>query len=154
MERIGIYGGSFNPPHVGHIQAAKQAVHALQLSKLYVIPAGVAPHKELPPNSPTPEQRLQMLRIALADCPNVEVSAMELERQGASYTYETVLTLKQQHPEDELVLLMGTDMFLSFPTWKTRNAFWKMRHWAFFTGAKRAKRLPFKPRRKKWKPGA
>ena len=118
MERIGIYGGSFNPPHVGHIQAAKQAVHALQLSKLYVIPAGVAPHKELPPNSPTPEQRLQMLRIALADCPNVEVSAMELERQGASYTYETVLALKQQHPEDELVLLMGTDMFLSFSTWK------------------------------------
>ena len=118
MERIGIYGGSFNPPHVGHIQAAKQAVHALHLRKLYVIPAGTAPHKELPPNSPTPEQRLQMLRIALADCPNMEVSPMELERQGASYTYETVLALKQQHPEDELVLLMGTDMFLSFPTWK------------------------------------
>ena len=118
MERIGIYGGSFNPPHVGHIQAAKQAVHALHLRKLYVVPAGIAPHKELPPNSPTPEQRLQMLRIALADCPNMEVSPMELERQGASYTYETVLALKQQHPEDELVLLMGTDMFLSFPTWK------------------------------------
>ena len=125
MERIGIYGGSFNPPHVGHIQAAKQAIHALNLRKLYVIPALNAPHKELPPNSPTPEQRLQMLRIALADCPQAEVSSMELERQGASYTYETVLSIKQQHPEDELVLRMGTDMYLSFPTWKNPESILK-----------------------------
>ena len=88
MERIGIYGGSFNPPHIGHIQAAKQAVEALKLDKLLVIPAGIAPHKQMPGNSPTPQQRLDMLRLTLADCPQIEVSDLELKREGPSYTYE------------------------------------------------------------------
>ena len=118
MERIGIYGGSFNPPHVGHIQAAKQAVSALGLSKLLLIPANVAPHKVLPENSPTAQQRLEMLRLAVEGCPDVEVSDLELRREGVSYTYETVAQVKGEHPDAELVLLMGTDMFLSFDTWK------------------------------------
>ena len=118
MERIGIYGGTFNPPHIGHIQAAKQAVKALGLSKLLIIPAYAPPHKAvLPTNSPTALQRLEMLRIAVADCPEIEVSDMELRREGVSYTVETVEALKRQYPEGELVLLMGTDMFLSFDTW-------------------------------------
>lgn len=118
MERIGIYGGTFNPPHIGHIQAAKQAVKALGLSKLLIIPAYAPPHKAvLPTNSPTAGQRLEMLRIAVADCPGIEVSDMELRREGVSYTVETVLTLKRRYPDGELVLLMGTDMFLSFDTW-------------------------------------
>ncbi len=118
MERIGIYGGSFNPPHIGHIQAAKQAVEALGLSKLLVIPAGVAPHKDMPVNSATPQQRLDMLRLALADCPQIEVSDLELNREGPSYTYETVLEVRNLYPDAQLVLLMGTDMFLSIHTWK------------------------------------
>jgi len=118
MERIGIYGGTFNPPHVGHIQAAKQAVKALGLSKLLVIPDRIAPHKAMPGNSASPQQRLDMLRLALADCPEIEVSDIELNREGPSYTYETVLLLKDRYPGDDLVLLMGTDMFLSFQTWR------------------------------------
>ena len=118
MERIGIYGGSFNPPHIGHIQAAKEAVNALHLSKLLVIPAGIAPHKEMPENSPTAQQRLDMLRLTLADCPKIEVSDLELKREGASYTYETILQLRRQYPEATLILFMGTDMFLSIDTWK------------------------------------
>ena len=118
MERIGIYGGTFNPPHIGHIQAAKQAVKALGLSKLLIIPAYAPPHKAvLPTNSPTAQQRLEMLRIAVADCPGIEVSDMELRREGVSYTVETVLALKRQYPDGELVLLMGTDMFLTFESW-------------------------------------
>ena len=118
MERIGIYGGTFNPPHIGHIQAAKQAVKALGLSKLLIIPAYAPPHKAvLPTNSPTAQQRLEMLRIAVADCPEIEVSDMELRREGVSYTVETVQALKRQYPDGELVLLMGTDMFLTFDTW-------------------------------------
>lgn len=118
MERIGIYGGTFNPPHIGHIQAAKQAVKALGLSKLLIIPAYAPPHKAvLPTNSPTARQRLEMLRIAVADCPGIEVSDMELRREGVSYTVETVLALKRQYPDGELVLLMGTDMFLTFESW-------------------------------------
>jgi len=118
MERIGIYGGTFNPPHIGHIQAAVQAVTALNLTKLLVIPDRIAPHKEIPSGSPTPQQRLEMVRIAFRDYPKIEVSEMELKRSGISYTYETILSLKEQYPDAQLVLLMGTDMFLSFHTWK------------------------------------
>ena len=118
MDRIGIYGGSFNPPHIGHIQAAKQAVEALKLDKLIVIPAGVAPHKQMPGNSPSPQQRLDMLRLTLADCPQIEVSDLELRREGPSYTYETILQLRAIYPEACLILFMGTDMFLSLESWK------------------------------------
>ena len=118
MERIGIYGGTFNPPHNGHMQAAKQAITALGLSRLLMIPAYAPPHKAvLPTNSPTAQQRLEMLRIAAADCPEILVSDMELRREGISYSWETVETVRRQYPSAELVLLMGTDMFLSFETW-------------------------------------
>ena len=121
MERIGIYGGTFNPPHLGHIQAAKAAVQALGLSKLLLIPDNIAPHKELPPGSPGPEQRLEMLRLAAEGAPELEVSDLELRREGGSYTFQTILTLKEQYPEAQLILLMGTDMFASFDTWKNTD---------------------------------
>ena len=87
------------------------------LSKLILIPDRIAPHKEIPVGSPTPEQRLEMLRIAAAECAQFEVSNIELRREGPSYSYVTVQQLKEQHPDAELILLMGTDMFLSFHTW-------------------------------------
>ena len=118
MERIGIYGGTFNPPHIGHIQAAIQAVQTLNLEKLLVIPDRIAPHKVMPGNSATPQQRLDMLRIALDGGDRIEVSDIELNREGPSYTYETILQLRKTYPEARLVLLMGTDMFLSFHTWR------------------------------------
>ena len=118
MERIGIYGGTFNPPHIGHLEAAKQAVSRLNLDRLLMVPASIAPHKVLPPNSPTAQQRLAMLRIAAADCPQIQVSDVELCREGVSYTWQTVRTLRQQNPQAELILIMGTDMFLSFREWK------------------------------------
>ena len=118
MERIGIYGGTFNPPHIGHIQAAQQALSALNLRKVILIPDRIAPHKELPENSPTPQQRMDMLHIAVQNRPGLEVSDIELKRDGVSYTWETVVQLREENPEAELVLLMGTDMFLSFHTWK------------------------------------
>jgi nicotinate-nucleotide adenylyltransferase len=118
MQRIGIYGGTFNPPHTGHIGAGLQALQALGLSMLYVIPDRIAPHKEIPEGSPTPEQRLQMLRLALDGEDNVVVSDLELQREGKSFTYETVEQLRAMHPEAELVLLMGTDMFLTFHQWR------------------------------------
>ena len=118
MERIGIYGGTFNPPHVGHLQAAQAAVAALGLTKLLLIPDRIAPHKEIPTGSPTPQQRLEMLHIAAANLESVEVSDLELKREGPSYSYITVEQLRKEYPQAELVLLMGTDMFLSFLSWK------------------------------------
>lgn len=116
MQRIGIFGGTFNPPHIGHIQAAKQAVAALNLSKLLLIPAGAAPHKQAAPVSG--EQRLAMLRLAVQNIPKIEVSDIELCRPGPSYTVDTLRELKQLNPDAELVLFMGSDMFTSFLSWK------------------------------------
>ena len=118
MERIGIYGGTFNPPHVGHIRAAQTAITALGLSKLLLIPDRIAPHKQIPDGSPTPEQRLQMLCVAAADCAQMDVLDIELQREGPSYSYITVEQLRREYPDAELILLMGTDMFLSFHSWK------------------------------------
>ena len=118
MVKIGIYGGTFNPPHTGHLHAAKQAVQILGLDKLLLIPDRIAPHKEIPVGSPTPEQRLQMLCIAAVGEPKMEVSDIELKRDGPSYTYLTIESLRAMYPDAELILLMGTDMFLSFHTWR------------------------------------
>ena len=118
MRRIGIYGGTFNPPHIGHIRAALGAVRSLELDKLLVIPDRIAPHKEMPEGSATPTQRLEMLRLAFEKNPEVEVSDIELRREGKSYTVDTVAELRRQYPEEELILLMGTDMFLSFNQWR------------------------------------
>ena len=118
MKKIGIYGGTFNPPHTGHLQAAKQAVEVLDLDMLLMIPDRIAPHKDIPAGSPTPEQRLEMLHIALAGEEKILPSDIELRREGVSYTYLTLEALREQYPEEELILLMGTDMFLTLDAWK------------------------------------
>ncbi len=118
MQRIGIYGGTFNPPHIGHVRAAEYAVEALQLDKLLMIPAYTAPHKTLPEHTPTPLQRLQMLQLSLCGSKRIEASDLEICRQGTSYTYETIAQVRQMYPQSQLFLLMGSDMFSSFSTWK------------------------------------
>ena len=118
MERIGIYGGTFNPPHIGHIRAAAYAVKELHLDRLLVIPSRISPHKQLPKDSPTPQQRLEMLKIATAGLENMEVSDLELNREGTSYTYQTVQQVRRMYPDAKIFLLMGTDMFLSFHSWR------------------------------------
>ncbi len=118
MERIGIFGGSFDPPHIGHIQAAQAAVRALQLDRLMMMPACQPPHKSLSADAPTPQQRLEMLRIACGKDEALQLSDLEIARGGISYTYETVEVVRQWYPEAEIFLLMGSDMFLSFQNWK------------------------------------
>ena len=117
MERIGIFGGSFNPPHLGHILAVREFREKLSLDRILLIPAATPPHKTLTANSPAAEHRLEMTRLAAADLPYAVVSDIELRREGASYTADTLDELRLQYPDDEFFLLMGTDMFLSFDTW-------------------------------------
>lgn len=126
MQRIGIFGGTFNPPHLGHIQAAKQALETLELTKIVFIPNRIAPHKALPPDSPSPADRLAMLEIATDQEPGMEASDLELRREGVSYTVDTLAALKETYPEAELTLLMGTDMFLGFSQWKESEKILKM----------------------------
>ncbi len=117
MERIGIYGGTFSPPHVGHIRGAEYAINALQLQKLLLIPSCIAPNKQVPADAPTPDQRAEMVRLSAG--PGMEMCDIELTRGGTSYTCDTVEALAARYPDKELVLLMGTDMFQVFPDWKS-----------------------------------
>ena len=119
MKRIGVYGGTFSPPHVGHVRGAQYAMSALGLDTLMVIPACISPGKEDCGDGATPQQRLEMTALAMGDIPGVQVSDLELRRGGVSYTADTLQQLKDLYPLDELVLLMGADMFLSFLDWHT-----------------------------------
>lgn len=115
--KIAVYGGSFNPPHLGHVEAARTVSAELAPDKFLIIPTNVAPHKEIAENSPLPYERLELCRLAFADIPGAEVSDMELQREGKSYTAQTVEELQREYPGDEIILVMGTDMLLSFETW-------------------------------------
>jgi nicotinate-nucleotide adenylyltransferase len=118
--RIGILGGTFNPPHLGHLTAAQAVFALLKLDRLLFIPANLPPHKELPPGSPTAEQRLEMTRLAgeqLGLGERVETLDLELKRAGRSYTSDTLSAVHALYPEAELWLLVGTDMFLTLQAW-------------------------------------
>ena len=137
--KIGIYGGTFDPPHLGHMEAARASVAALGLDKLIFMPAKQPPHKPLPAVSAAPEQRMAMTEL-MADgllLPGVtEVSALELERPGKSYTSDTLRKLKERFPEDELWLLMGTDMFLTLQDWHESGQIMALAGIAAFARAK------------------
>ncbi len=119
--KIGIYGGTFNPIHLGHMAAAKFAAEYLKLDKLYLVPAGTPPHKALAEDEAGHLHRLEMVRLAAEalGLPGVvEAADWELNRKGKSYTWETVEAAHKRFPKDQLYLLMGTDMFLTFQHWK------------------------------------
>ena len=136
MERIGIYGGTYNPPHIGHMRAAEYAIEALSLDRLLLIPTGVSPHKEMASGASSAD-RLEMLRLSAAGLEKAEVSDIEIRREGRSYTVDTLRQLKAENPGAELVLLMGTDMFLSFLSWREPEQIMKLATLAvFFRGEK------------------
>lgn len=115
--RIGIFGGTFDPPHVGHKKYADEIAVKLSLDRLLVIPTATPPHKG-GKNPISSEDRFAMVKILFADDIGVEVSDMEIARGGRSYTYETVTLLREIYPDDELIFILGSDMLLSFHTWK------------------------------------
>ena len=117
MERIGIYGGTYSPPHIGHMKAAEYAIEALKLDRLLLIPTGVSPHKAMSAGA-TSADRLEMLRLSAAGMEKAQVSDIEIRRQGSSYTVDTLRAIREENPGAELVLLMGTDMFVSFLSWR------------------------------------
>ena len=126
MDRIGIYTGTFNPPHIGHLHGVRYARESLRLDRFFVVPDGHAPHKNLPENSPSPQQRLEMLQLCLAGEMGTEVSSLAVDRDDICYTWETVAAIREQYPDAKLYLLMGSDMLCTFHQWKESD--WIMKH--------------------------
>lgn len=114
--KIGVFGGTFNPPHNGHVRLAKAAADELKLDKLLVIPSCIPPHK-IAAKLADGQERLEMCRLAFGCDPRFEVSPMELERGSRSYTVETLRELKALYPDSELYFIVGSDMLESFDKW-------------------------------------
>ena len=128
MGKIGVYGGSFNPIHLGHIHAAQEMADQLRLDQVLLIPAAQPPHKTLPAYSPTGEQRLEMVRLSAKGDPRLKECDLELLREGKSYTVQTLRQLKDLYPGDDLYLLMGTDMFMGLDHWYLSEEICRLAH--------------------------
>lgn len=115
--RIAFFGGSFNPPHRGHLNSALAAAEQLKPDLFLVIPDHQPPHKALEPGSPSPEERLELCRLNFAAVPNAEVSDIEIRRGGKSYTVDTLRDLQRRYPDAEFFLLLGTDMLADLGRW-------------------------------------
>lgn len=114
--RTGVYGGTFNPIHRGHVHILREFIGRLELQRVLLIPDGTPPHKEAQ-DLAAPGDRLEMCRLGARDLGVVEVSGMELRRPGKSFTSDTLTELHRMYPEDELYFLMGEDMFLTVDRW-------------------------------------
>lgn len=117
MDKLGIFGGTFNPVHNGHLSLAQHYIRALGLDRLLVIPTQQPPHKAAPDLAPA-SVRLHLCRLAFAGVPEAVVSDMEVVRSGKSYTVDTVAQLRARYPHAKLYLLVGSDMFLTFSQWR------------------------------------
>ncbi len=110
-------GSAFNPPHLGHLALAQEALWQLDLDEVVLVPTGTAPHKRIH-DDPGRELRLAMTRLAAADDPRFSVSSLEVEREGPSYTYETLEQLAHEKGDTELVFVMGADAAVGLESWR------------------------------------
>jgi nicotinate-nucleotide adenylyltransferase len=121
VSRVGILGGTFNPPHLGHLMCARQAHDELALDRVSIVVAAVPPHKEVP-DDPGVDHRLAMCRLVCELEPWLEVCELEVHRPGPSYTITTLREIDANQPGDELILIVGADMALSLPSWHEPRA--------------------------------
>ena len=116
--RIGLFGGTFDPPHVGHLLVASDAREALKLDRLIFVPAGAQPFKISTPPVASGQDRVEMLRLAVADDANYVVDDAEINRKGLSFTVDTLEHLSERHPAAQLFLLLGEDLLAGFEQWR------------------------------------
>ena len=114
--RVGILGGAFNPPHIGHLVCAQEALVQLELDRVLFVPVGVPPHRELE-YDPGAEVRLELVELAVADDERFATSRIELDREGPSYTADTLAQLAGESPDDEHFLILGGDQAASLGSW-------------------------------------
>src|SRR5699024_9121935 len=115
MKRIGILGGTFDPPHIGHLIIAEEVRIALDLTEVWFIPTYEPPHKDRASSSV--EDRLNMLQRAIGEHPHFKIKTIEIERYGMTYTIDTMKTFKRMYPEDEFFFIIGADMVEYLPNW-------------------------------------
>lgn len=116
MKKVGLLGGTFNPPHIGHLIIANEVRHALSLDEVRLMPASIPPHKTNPSDA-TPEQRLRMVELAVEGTEGLTVSSFEVDHGGVSYTFETMKRLKEHEPDKDFFFLIGGDMIDMLPKW-------------------------------------
>jgi nicotinate-nucleotide adenylyltransferase len=119
--RVGILGGTFNPPHLGHLVCAQAAIDGLGLDRVLLVPVHTPPHKAAD-GDPGVEHRVAMCLAAASDDPRLEVSRIEADVPGRSYTVDTLSRLHEQRPEDQLTFIVGGDMATSLPDWREPEA--------------------------------
>jgi nicotinate-nucleotide adenylyltransferase len=117
LRSVGILGGTFNPPHLGHVALARYAREQLALERVLLMPAHLPPHKS-PQQDPGAQHRLDMCRLAVAGEPGVSVSSLEINRPGPSYTVDTLNALHASHPDAELTFIVGADIARTLPSWR------------------------------------
>lgn len=116
MKKVGVFGGAFNPPHLGHLTLAQAALDELGLELVLLVPVGVAPHRELE-GQVSAEDRLRMCELAAEESESFEVSSLELEKDQVIYTVDTLRELKRRNSDWQLTLLMGADQAVEFASW-------------------------------------
>jgi len=126
MSPIGIFGGTFDPIHFGHLRTAFELLHALRLAEVRLVPAGRPPHRGAPLCDT--ERRLEMVRAAAADQPGFVVDDRELRRVGPSYTVTTLRELRAENPVRSLCLIVGMDAFLGLPEWHEWREILRLAH--------------------------
>ncbi len=114
--KLGIFGGTFNPPHVGHLGIVTAVADSQGLDKVLIMPAGIPPHKAAP-DLASGQDRLEMCRLTFGCDGRFEISDIELQRDGRSYTYDTLCQIRELYPDDELFLIVGSDMLETFNLW-------------------------------------
>ena len=114
--RVGVFGGAFNPPHLGHLVCAQEMLLQLELERVLFVPVGEPPHRRLD-DDPGGEPRLEMVELAIAGDERFVASRLELDREGPSYTSLTLKQLSTEAPDDERFLILGGDQAASLPTW-------------------------------------
>jgi nicotinate-nucleotide adenylyltransferase len=117
VRRVGILGGTFNPPHIGHLVCAQEAHAQVGFDVVLLMPVHTPPHKPLP-DDPGPDRRLELCRLAAEGDERLQASALEIERGGPSYTVDTLEALHAEHPGDELTWIAGGDMAAGLPAWR------------------------------------
>jgi len=132
MKQIGILGGTFDPPHIGHLMIAEEVRHALRLDEIWFVPSADPPHKDIA--HATTEERIDMVRLMTAHEPAFKLNTIEINRGGKSYTYDTISDLKTLYPNDKFYFIIGADMVEYLPHWYNIDELMKR---VTFVGVKR-----------------